>query len=620
MLDREEARAGPGRGVDLRVDVLDVVSDGLRRDHEPARDLLVRVAVREQPEHVDLPRREAGRPTTAARDAMAGRSQHRLDRVGVQPSGSDLRPQLGRGRVRRQRRPVRTRLAHRLIRVGCTEDPPSGRDRRAGEPGRVAGAVEPLAQLHDDLSQRRERFRLPQHALGQVRVQPHPLPLARSERPGLVPDRVRDAEPSEAVDEPGAPQRRSMLQQSVLGRGPRRELGDGLRVAEHERGLEVDEGGDRLERPVDLLAREDDLERRLGLDHGVPRRRRLEPREQPVGVVQHDLAEGWIELAGPAACGRARAPRRRRRPDTATSRNSASCAMRAAIGIASPCTPRGHPLPFQISYEPSRASTTVSGRSSCSASARAMAACWEIMPSTSRRPEMTNSSPIRKRCRGGFPAPMRRIAEAAERTLVMSWSYLRRLERDVVAEPLRLLVGVGVAADAEEQRGVVDGRARVFVQPRPLGEAQRDQALAEHVLHRLPEAEVDAERESADDLGEPDGRASARGRHGAGRRPEQARRMRSDDAVVELGVGRLLEDRAPVAVEVGVEAAQLPAKAEHVGARRRVRREHLVVVDLLRPESEAPDDRVAPVVLAQPRRDDRRAASPRGRSSVPRVS
>ena len=59
----------------------------------------------------------------------------------------------------------------------------------------------------------------------------------------------------------------------------------------------------------------------------------------------------------------------------------------------------------------------------------------------------------------------------------MSWSYLRRLERDVVAEPLRLLVGVGVAADAEQQRRVVDGRARVLVQPEPLGETQRDQAL-----------------------------------------------------------------------------------------------------------------------------------------------
>ncbi len=35
-----------------------------------------------------------------------------------------------------------------------------------------------------------------------------------------------------------------------------------------------------------------------------------------------------------------------------------------------------------------------------------------------------------------------------------------------------------------------------------LGEAERDQALPEHVLHRLAEAEVDAEGERGEELGE----------------------------------------------------------------------------------------------------------------------
>src|SRR5689334_1513437 len=34
-----------------------------------------------------------------------------------------------------------------------------------------------------------------------------------------------------------------------------------------------------------------------------------------------------------------------------------------------------------------------------------------------------------------------------------------------------------------------------------LGEPQRDEALAEHVLHRLPEPEIDPERQRSDDLG-----------------------------------------------------------------------------------------------------------------------
>jgi len=50
-----------------------------------------------------------------------------------------------------------------------------------------------------------------------------------------------------------------------------------------------------------------------------------------------------------------------------------------------------------------------------------------------------------------------------------------------------------MTAHVDQQRGVVDDRPRVVVQPRPLGQAQRDHALAQHVFHRLPEAEIDAE-------------------------------------------------------------------------------------------------------------------------------
>ena len=61
-----------------------------------------------------------------------------------------------------------------------------------------------------------------------------------------------------------------------------------------------------------------------------------------------------------------------------------------------------------------------------------------------------------------------------------------------------------MAADVDEQRGVVDDRSLLLVEPDPLGEPQRDQALAQHVLHRLAEAEVDAERQRRDELRQPD--------------------------------------------------------------------------------------------------------------------
>src|SRR5260370_188554 len=66
-----------------------------------------------------------------------------------------------------------------------------------------------------------------------------------------------------------------------------------------------------------------------------------------------------------------------------------------------------------------------------------------------------------------------------------------RLLLDIVGEPFRLLVRVGVTPDVDEQRGVVDDRALFFVEADTLGEPQGDQALSQHVLHRLAETEVD---------------------------------------------------------------------------------------------------------------------------------
>jgi hypothetical protein len=54
---------------------------------------------------------------------------------------------------------------------------------------------------------------------------------------------------------------------------------------------------------------------------------------------------------------------------------------------------------------------------------------------------------------------------------------LDRLYGDVVAEPLGLLVSIGVTADVDEQGGVVDDRALLFVEADSLGQPQRNQAL-----------------------------------------------------------------------------------------------------------------------------------------------
>jgi len=61
--------------------------------------------------------------------------------------------------------------------------------------------------------------------------------------------------------------------------------------------------------------------------------------------------------------------------------------------------------------------------------------------------------------------PRRGRAHASQLPVVLAG-----LQRDVVAEPLRLLVGVRMAAHVDEQRGVVDDGALVLVEPQPLGE------------------------------------------------------------------------------------------------------------------------------------------------------
>ena len=79
-----------------------------------------------------------------------------------------------------------------------------------------------------------------------------------------------------------------------------------------------------------------------------------------------------------------------------------------------------------------------------------------------------------------------RAAHAAE--LV---SYLSDFRRDVVAEPLRLLVRVGVAADVDQQRRVVDGAARLT---RPGRSARRAAARSGTGAARAPSADRSRDR------------------------------------------------------------------------------------------------------------------------------
>jgi hypothetical protein len=357
--------------------------------------------------------------------------------------------------------------------------------------------------LDCDRPERRERRRLVQHPLGQVRVQPHPLPLAGSQRARLVPDRVRDTQAPEVVDERGAPQQaRLVLGQAEPAGRRRRELRDCAGVPERVRRLEIDEVGDREQRPVEGVFRERDAERRLGLDHRAPGVGGVEPAEDRFRVGAQRLGQGWVELRAGASFRQAQ-----RGVDAADAVGNLDelgelrqpggerdAVLRQAAGppLSVPLFVRSHDRFRHCSGQPEPLGQRSRDRRVPSDHP------VEVVPAGDRELE-----PHPKAVQGRIPATdeahrSSRGSQAAVLVLV-----LLRAQRDVVPEPLRLLVRVDVTAHVDEQGGVVDGRSLGLIEPYPLGQAQRDHAVAEHVLHRLSEAEIDAERERRDELREP---------------------------------------------------------------------------------------------------------------------
>src|SRR5436190_1665760 len=128
---------------------------------------------------------------------MTGRAENGFGDVCLVAPGLDLCAQLRSCLYVRPRGAVRARLAHRLVCVRRSEDPGRLAYSDPGKPLRIAGAVDALAVLHRDAREGRQRGRLPEHPLGQVRLEAQALPLAGAERAALVPDRIRHAESAE---------------------------------------------------------------------------------------------------------------------------------------------------------------------------------------------------------------------------------------------------------------------------------------------------------------------------------------------------------------------------------------------------------------------------------------
>ena len=344
---------------------------------------------------------------------------------------------------------------------------------------------------------------LVQHPLGDVRVHPHALPLAGAERARLVPDRVGHAEPSEVVHEPRAPQRSHVGEPEAPSRLPR------------------------------------------------PRRCSATAAECP--SVNGDLRSTKFAIASSAAsncssesttasAGSAAMTASHAWSESRPSRISAACSHTSADSLGSNCLPLrcarkrdgrlaaadamrdldvlrelrdarrdrdrvARELPRPAASVPllvGRARRHRARRAAARAAARASAPASRAMRSCRRARDAPTS---RARARpgigaaAGLPAPTRRSIAAAPAS-PGACVYLP--DFSAMSSPNHFACSCASEWQPTliEERRVVDGHARLLALPDPLGHPQRDEALTEHVLHRLPEPEVDPERQRRHELGE----------------------------------------------------------------------------------------------------------------------
>ena len=204
---------------------------------------------------------------------------------------------------------MRSRLELGVIGVRCGEHSTGRGERRLPDAAGIARAVEPLMVLDRGRAVLGEAGGRGKHALGQVGVQPDPLELRRRQLGGLVPHRVGDAEPPEVVQQPGAADMGGCgAAQTHRGGGARRQFGDSAGVAEGERGLDVDEVGDRLQRSVERVRRQRRGQAGLGVDHSPPAGGQVQILEQRRRLSRDEIDQRGVELGAAAFAGDADRP------------------------------------------------------------------------------------------------------------------------------------------------------------------------------------------------------------------------------------------------------------------------------------------------------------------------
>ena len=256
------------------------------------------------------------------------------------------------------------------------------------------------------------------------------------------------------------------------------------------------------------------LERRLGRDHRVPVGGRVEPAREHLGLVAEQLHEVRIELGAAAVAG------------DRYGGVEASAAVEDLDHVGEVDHPRGHLDVVALQLERAAAVPRLECLPEALANLLAqpqtlrqlvggeVMVLEHVLQRTAPVAQKQNRDPTALERRPARTAniPKREGRRRAQPRHVMEPDIV--LEPDVVAKPLGLLVGIGVTADPGEQTRVVEDAALALVQPETLRHPQRDQALTDHVLHRLAETQVGPQRQERDQLREPNPCALRRWSHG----------------------------------------------------------------------------------------------------------
>ena len=352
-----------------------------------------------------------------------------------------------------------------------------------------------------------------QHPVGEVGVHPHPLPLGAGQLGRLRPDLVGHADPADVVEVAGSAYRGDVVgREAELYGGRLGERGHVAGVAERERALEVDEVADRGQQVVEAGL----VQPGLGVGRDRPAPGPTGRRREPGTALRRRAVKASTTV------GSRWPPRRLLAIATApwtpyirwcTSATSASWATRISIGISLAGRAGREPAAVValegVGQRPLdlRAEADVPGqggrRGAVGVDQRGeLAAC---VPHQRRH----HAHPLRQRLAAcdvaeqepqvGQPGPVDEVGVAAD--------------RDVVAEPAGVLLGVRMAPDPHEQRRVVDRGLLLPAEAEPVRQPARDDRRPEHVLGRLTQAEVDRHRQPGEHLD------PTRQRHGCGHCP-----------------------------------------------------------------------------------------------------